>query len=115
MELAVLDNDVENLEDLRGKYDEQDMEIDERAVEELYDRQTTLKVGVLIDLIKVVAAYRYYTLKEFSLVLDPQVSVEDISSQLAEITSTVREVDENWDQDFHSRWFLTPPMRSRAR
>ncbi|KAL1861501.1 hypothetical protein VTK73DRAFT_7066 [Phialemonium thermophilum] len=66
MALIVLNRDIENLEKLEETYTGQ-MEVYQQASEKFYDRQTMLEVGVLIDLLKVAAAFRYYTLKDFKL------------------------------------------------
>jgi len=101
--LSGTDADADALEDLQSKYTGQ-WEMYQRVLGKFYDRIMTLKVGVLLDFLKLAAAYRFYTLSDYTgLDLSPDVSVEDLRRQLVDLASAVRDKDENWDKDFQSQ------------
>lgn len=95
--LHAANRDFQRLQTLRIAYDGEISKADD-ARARFYDSLMMIRTSVLVELRKAVWAYKYLSLRESSLFLDPLKSIADLRADAQLITHEV----ENWQEQFSS-------------
>ncbi|EAU29446.1 predicted protein [Aspergillus terreus NIH2624] len=84
--------DIEAIDDLLAHYEEE-KDAYAQAEAKFYDRYLQLQTTLAIQLQYAVDACRFYTLKEPAVILDSQMSVDDITNCIADLRGAMQDVD----------------------
>ncbi|RAL12818.1 uncharacterized protein BO97DRAFT_343662 [Aspergillus homomorphus CBS 101889] len=84
--------DIEAIDELLAHYEEE-KDAYAQAEAKFYDRYLQLRTTLVIQLQYVVDACRFYTLREPEIILDSQMSVDDITACIAELRGAMQDVD----------------------
>lgn len=110
MEVILSEKDIQELEDLKNRYQGEDA-IYEEAAAKFFDRFLALKTSVVIQMRNLAWAYKYYALKDSKVFLDSQKSVADYQQDLLIIRSEIQSADEKYASDFQRK--LPLPLESK--
>lgn len=97
MSVWVTRRDTIRLQELRDKFDREEAAAEE-AIVYFWDRLMLLNTSVLTMMRNVVWAYRYYALRDSTVILSPLKSVEDYKADSQTLLSEVI----NWQEGFSS-------------
>ncbi|KAK2599073.1 hypothetical protein QQS21_005479 [Conoideocrella luteorostrata] len=84
--------DIEAIDDLLAHYEEE-KDAYAQVEAKFYDRYLQLQTTLVIQLQYAVDACRFYTLKEPAVILDSQMSVDDITNCIADLRGAMQDVD----------------------
>ncbi|KAK6825860.1 hypothetical protein PG987_013354 [Apiospora arundinis] len=99
MDVAMLQKDVARLQELMETFIGDDEKFAEAQVL-LFDRRLALRNVLLREMQRVVSAYRYFALKDSSVILDSTKTVDDLELDLATIEVEIQDAEEQYSSDF---------------
>ncbi|GLA05511.1 hypothetical protein AnigIFM60653_006002 [Aspergillus niger] len=107
IEVMVCNQDINNLENLLDTYTEEKEQY-AQAEAKFFDRVLDIRTSLVLQMQRLVWAYKYRALAESSVVLDSQKSTEEFKADLLTLDSEIQAADERYATDFQPFEYKQP-------
>ncbi|KAE8155242.1 hypothetical protein BDV25DRAFT_134990 [Aspergillus avenaceus] len=98
-EVIACDQDIEALKDLQAEYNEEH-EIYAQAEARFFDRFLGIKTSLVMEMRKMIWAYKYWALADSTVNLDATNTAEDLSEAVFTLDQDIENVEEMYATDF---------------
>ncbi|KAF7585361.1 hypothetical protein BBP40_011117 [Aspergillus hancockii] len=99
MEVIACDKDIANLIELLDQYQGQ-LEIYSRAEAKFFDRYWAVRTSLVIEMRKIIWAYKYWALQDSTVVLDSQKPIEEFVMDISTLDHEIETAAERYATDF---------------
>ncbi|GKZ30946.1 hypothetical protein AbraIFM66950_010720 [Aspergillus brasiliensis] len=99
IEVIVCNQDIDTLKNLLDTYTEEKEQY-VQAEAKFFDRVLDIRTSLVLQMQKLVWAYKYRALADSSVVLDSQKSIEEFKADLLTLDSEIQAADERYATDF---------------
>ncbi|OJJ71057.1 hypothetical protein ASPBRDRAFT_66094 [Aspergillus brasiliensis CBS 101740] len=107
IEVIVCNHDIDTLKHLLDTYTEEKEQY-VQAEAKFFDRVLDIRTSLVLQMQKLVWAYKYRALADSSVVLDSQKSIEEFKADLLTLDSEIQAADERYATDFQPFEYKQP-------
>lgn len=109
MQVIGCDKDIANLTELLDQYQGQ-LEIYSQAEAKFFDRYWAVRTSLVIEMRKIIWAYKYWALQDSTVILDSQKPIEEFRMDISTLDREIETAAEQYATDFQREWTVYHPI-----